>query len=72
MIPVTVPENLKYNKKGSFSSVVSCDYQGNTESNTSNIVLATKTSMAESSEERVVTNETKTGTKYTNQCNSWK
>ena len=60
-VPVTVPENLKYNKKGSFSSVVSCDYQGNTESNTSNIVLATKTSMAESSEERVVTNETKTG-----------
>ena len=60
-VPVTVPENLKYNKKGSFSSVVSCDYQGNTESNTSNIVLATKTSMAESSEEQVVTNETKTG-----------
>lgn len=60
-VPVTVPENLKYNKKGRFSSVVTCNYQGNTESNTSNIVLATKTSMAESSEERVVTNETKTG-----------
>ena len=60
-VPVTVPENLKYNKKGSFSSVVTCNYQGDTESNTSNIVLATKTSMAESSEERVVTNETKTG-----------
>ena len=60
-VPVTVPENLKYNKKGSFSSVVTCDYQGNTESNTSNIVLATKTGMAESSEERTVTNETKTG-----------
>lgn len=60
-VPVTVPENLKYNKKGSFASAITCNYQGNTETNTSNIVLATKTSMSESSEERVVTNETKTG-----------
>ena len=60
-IPVTVPENLKYNKKGTFSSVVSCNYQGNTESNTSNIVLATKASMSANSEEKVTTQETEKG-----------
>ena len=60
-VPVTIPENLKYNKKGTFASEVTANYQGNTETNTSNIVLATKTSMAESSEERVVANETETG-----------
>lgn len=60
-IPVTIPENLKYNKKGTFSSLVSATYQGNLETNTSNIVLATKTSMSESSEEKIITNETETG-----------
>lgn len=60
-VPVTIPENIKYNKKGTFSSVVTADYKGNIESNTSNIILATKTSMAESSKEREVSNETETG-----------
>lgn len=60
-VPVTIPEKLKYNQKGTFSSVVSCDYKGNIENNTSNIVLATKTSMSANSEEKPITQETEKG-----------
>ncbi len=60
-VPVTIPGKLKYNKKGTFASVVTCDNNGNSESNTSNIVLATKTSMSANSEEKVTTKQTEKG-----------
>ena len=60
-VPVTIPENLKYNEKGSLSSKVTANYQGNIEENTSNIVLSTKTSMSASTTEKVAVQETNTG-----------
>ncbi len=42
-VPFTIPENLKYNKKGTLASVVSTEYQGKTESNSSNIILSVLT-----------------------------
>ena len=60
-VPVAIEENLKYNKKGNFESEVTAVYDGKTETNNSVITLATKTGMQESSEERPVTEETKTG-----------
>ena len=60
-IPVTIPGNLKYNKKGTFASSVRVNRQGNIEENTSNIVLATKASMSEPSEEKTTTKETEKG-----------
>lgn len=60
-IPVEIPEILKYNKKGTFSSTVSSEYQGKTETNSSSIVLSTKASMASNSTEKPVTQETEKG-----------
>ena len=60
-VPITIPENLKYNQKGTLSSSVSCEYQGKNETNNSSIVLATKASMASTTTEKVETQETKGG-----------
>lgn len=60
-VPITIPENLKYNQKGTLSSNVSCEYQGKNETNNSGIVLATKASMASSTTEKVETQETENG-----------
>lgn len=60
-VPVEIPEILKYNQKGTFSSTVSSNYQGKTETNSSNIVLATKASMATESTQKVETQETQKG-----------
>ena len=60
-VPMTIPADLKYNKKGTLESEVTAVYDEKTETNNSIITLATKTGMQESSEEKTVTEETKTG-----------
>ena len=61
-VPVTIPENLKYNKTGDFVSVVSCNYEGNMETNSSNIVLSTTSGIENGSVvEKPETTVTKSG-----------
>ena len=60
-VPITIPENIKYGQKGTLSSTVSAEYENKVNTNSSNIVLATKTDMSSEPTERVTTQETKTG-----------
>ena len=61
-IPVTIPEKLKYNKKGTFSSNVVCNYQGNNEEYSSNIVLKTTSEIGTGDlVEKEETSETQSG-----------
>ena len=40
-VPVTIPENLKYNKKGTLASKVTYNFNGTEQSNSSTIILET-------------------------------
>ncbi len=60
-VPITIPENLRYNKKGTLYSEVTCMYQGKTQSNNSSLVLATKAGMGTTSSEKVEEKTTQNG-----------
>ena len=60
-VPITIPEGIRYNKKGSFESNVSAVYEGKVETNTSNIMLMTTAVATSSENETPVVSETKSG-----------
>ena len=60
-IPFTIPENIKYNKKGEFSSNTTCVYNGKEQTNSSIIALSTKANMTEETSAVETNKETESG-----------
>ncbi len=60
-ITTTLPENIGYNQNGSFTTKTTCYYQNQEQTNSSNIILATKANMTASTNEIFTNQDTQSG-----------